>query len=102
MLAVVVGTEQQLVVAREHDAYICLRAASVAQIGGVERLCRGHRSGHVASLAWCGPAARAAGRDPLASITASQHIHGLRTSRRWVTSAVGEQPTLLFRARSGT
>src|ERR1700744_2906709 len=46
VLPVVVGTEQELARAREHYTYICLRTASVAHIGGVERLGRGHRSGH--------------------------------------------------------
>ena len=47
--------EQELTGAGEHDPHVGLRAAPVTQIGSVQRPDRGHRSGHVASLGWCGP-----------------------------------------------
>src|SRR5258708_35609853 len=56
MVGVVMRAEEEVGGAGEEDAYIRLRTASVAQIGGVERLRRGHRSGQVASLPSCGPA----------------------------------------------
>src|SRR5262249_60834777 len=53
VLPPVVRAEQKLSASGEHDAYVCLGTATVAQVQCTERLRRGYSAGHVASLASC-------------------------------------------------
>src|SRR5260370_27506636 len=80
MLAIVMRAEQQLPRPREYDAHVCLRATPVTHIEGVERLCWGHSSGHVASFACTLRACRLAARPTLPTPTKTQHFTHSETS----------------------
>src|SRR6266567_6104667 len=95
MLAIVVGAEQQLTRPCKHNAHVCLGATAVTHIQGVERLCWGYRSGHVASFAETRQACWPAGRATLCThyrITTRDRLGNFHAGRQYARS---EQPPCL-------